>query len=48
MLPPLPPVEVHVVEPSLIDVEDPLALVEEVEHNQGELLPEDQTLLGVG
>ena len=47
MLTPFFPNEVGAVEPSLIDIENALAFVEEVEHHQGKLLPENKGPLAV-
>ena len=47
MLSPLLSVKGSVVEPGLIDVEDALALLQQVQHCQSELLPEHQVPLRV-
>ena len=47
MLTPFSPMEGSVVEPGLIYVKDPLPLLQQVQHDHGELLPEYQVPLGV-
>ena len=45
---PFLPREIGIVQPTLIDVDDPLALCQELDHLLGEHHTEDQTLLRIG